>query len=230
MSHKVHAASLSAGVRRFSRIDDVLTEAGRALRILAGAAQAGRPNPAAGGGAQAKAQDAELSTEQRRHAAGLMRVNHVGEVCAQALYRGQALGCQDASVREVFQQAAAEEVDHLAWCDQRLKELDSRPSYLNPVWYAGSFALGALASRAGTGLNLGFMAETERQVSDHLDSHLRLLPAQDHRSRRIVEQMRQDEDQHRSTAEQHGGRPLPFLVKRAMKLMSRVMTATAYRI
>ncbi len=229
-----HAASSSVrspvSVRRPSRVDDVLTEFGRALQILAGAAQAGRPNPAGGGVSEAKAQDAALTSEERRHAAGLMRVNHVGEVCAQALYRGQALGCRDESVREVFHHAAAEEVDHLAWCNQRLKELDSRPSYLNPFWYAGSFALGALASRAGVARNLGFMAETERQVGAHLDGHLQTLPTQDVRSRRIVEQMRQDEEQHCNTAERRGGRPLPLLVKCAMKAMSRVMTTTAYRI
>lgn len=230
MSQTVHSAQLSASIRRTSRLDEVLAEAGRALQILAGAAQAGRPNPAGGGASQAKAQDAELTPEQRRHAAGLMRVNHVGEVCAQALYRGQALGCKEESVRQVFHEAAAEEVDHLAWCGQRLKELDSRPSYLNPLWYAGSFALGALASRAGVARNLGFMAETERQVGEHLDGHLRMLPIQDGRSRRIVEQMRQDEDEHRSTAERHGGQALPFLMRGAMKAMSRVMTTTAYRI
>ena len=222
--------SSPTALRRPSRLDDALTEFGRAMQILAGAAQAVRPNPAAGGVSEAKAQDAELSPEQRRHAAGLMRVNHVGEVCAQALYRGQALGCKDASVHKVLHQAAAEEVDHLAWCNQRLKELDSRPSYLNPLWYAGSFALGALASRAGVGRNLGFMAETERQVGEHLDGHLQALPESDTRSRRIVEQMRKDEAQHRHTAEQHGGLPLPLPAKGLMKLMSRVMTKTAYHI
>lgn len=230
MPHAASSSNTPASIRRPSRMDDALTEFGRALQILAGAAQASRPSPATGRGAEAKAQDAELAPEQRRHAAGLMRVNHVGEVCAQALYRGQALGCPDESVREVLHRAAAEEVDHLAWCNQRLKELDSRPSYLNPLWYAGSFALGALASRAGVARNLGFMAETERQVGAHLDGHLQALPVQDVRSRRIVEQMRQDEEQHRQTAERHGGQPLPLLVKCAMKAMSRVMTATAYRI
>ena len=230
MPHTAHSSQAPVSVRRPSRVDDILAEAGRALQILAGAAHAGRPNPAGGGVSEAKAQDAELTPEQRRHAAGLMRVNHVGEVCAQALYRGQALGCRDDRVREVFQRAAAEEVDHLAWCGQRLKELDSRPSYLNPFWYAGSFVLGTLASRAGVARNLGFMAETERQVGAHLDGHLHTLPAQDGRSRRIVEQMRQDEDQHRTTAERHGGRPLPLLAKGVMKAMSRIMTVTAYRI
>lgn len=216
-------------VRRPSRVDDVLSEFGRALQILAGAAQAGRANPA-GKRADAKAEDTPLSPQEKRHAAGLMRVNHVGEVCAQALYRGQALGCPDPDVRAVFQHAAAEEVDHLVWCDQRLQELDSRPSYLNPLWYAGSFALGALASRGGKARNLGFMAETERQVSAHLDSHLQTLPAEDVRSRRIVTQMRVDEDQHRSTAEQQGGKALPTWVRGTMKAMSKVMTSTAYRI
>ncbi|MFA5598763.1 MAG: 2-polyprenyl-3-methyl-6-methoxy-1,4-benzoquinone monooxygenase, partial [Pusillimonas sp.] len=146
--------------RQFSPIDQVLVEAGRALEVISGAVHASRPNPAG----RPSAADKALSESEQRHSAGLMRVNHVGEVCAQALYRGQALFCRDTKVRGLLHDAAHEEVDHLAWCADRLKELHSRPSYLNPVWYAGSFALGVVASRASVAKNLGFMAETESQV------------------------------------------------------------------
>lgn len=217
----------SSGFTPFSRrrgpLDPLIAEVDRALRVLSGAATAARPYPAT-----AAEPAPPLSEQEKRHAAGLMRVNHVGEVCAQALYRGQAAACSDASVSKLLHQAAADEVDHLAWCARRLDELGSRPSLLNPLWYAGSFALGALASRAGTARNLGFMAETERQVEAHLDGHLRSLPDADERSRQIVGQMKADEAQHRSTAEQAGGVPLPAPVRGAMRAMSRVMTSTAY--
>lgn len=219
----------SGFLRRGNPLEDLLAELGRALQVLDGSAQAGRPNPA-GALPLAEAEHETLSQAEQRHAAGLMRVNHVGEVCAQALYRGQAVFCRDAAIREVLHQAAAEEVDHLVWCRQRLDELNSRPSLLNPLWYLGSFSLGALASRAGIPRNLGFMAETERQVEQHLDGHLEQLPPQDARSRRIVEQMRDDEIAHRTTAEDHGAVPLPGPVKLAMRCMSKVMTTTAYRI
>jgi ubiquinone biosynthesis monooxygenase Coq7 len=211
-----------AFVRRPGLFDALLGEADRALQVLAGAASAGRPYPAAEQGAET------LTQAERRHAAGLMRVNHVGEVCAQALYRGQALGCADAGTREVFRRAAAEEVDHLAWCERRLEELRSRPSLLNPLWYAGSFGLGLLASRSGVRRNLGFMAETERQVEAHLDSHLKRLPAGDLRSRQVVDQMKQDEIEHRVSAERAGATALPWPVRGAMRALSRVMTGTAY--
>lgn len=216
--------------RRQSVVDKVLTELGRALHVLDGSMHASRPNPA-GKVPVVRNPDAEddMTSQERQHAAGLMRVNHVGEICAQALYRGQAVFCRDAAVRKVLVQAAAEEVDHLVWCNQRLVELSSRPSILNPLWYAGSFSLGLLASRAGTGRNLGFMAETERQVEEHLNGHLERLPKQDIRSRTIVAQMRDDEILHRTTAEDHGADTLPLPVRLSMRLMSRVMTATAYR-
>jgi ubiquinone biosynthesis monooxygenase Coq7 len=215
--------------RRNTPFENLLAEVGRALQVLEGSAQAGRPNPA--GPQPLNAADQEtLSASEQRHAAGLMRVNHVGEVCAQALYRGQAMFCEDPKIRQVLYHAAAEEVDHLAWCRDRLQELNSRPSLLNPLWYVGSFSLGALASRAGIPRNLGFMAETERQVEQHLDGHLQQLPAQDTRSRKIVEQMRDDEIQHRTTAETNGAASLPAPVKLAMRLMSKVMTVTAYRL
>ena len=219
----------SGFVRRNSPLEKILGEVGRALQVLDGSAQAGRPNPA-GPLPLAADQQETLSPAERQHAAGLMRVNHVGEICAQALYRGQAMFCSDESIKGVLYQAAAEEVDHLVWCRERLDELNSRPSLLNPLWYLGSFSLGALASNAGIPRNLGFMAETERQVEQHLDGHLQDLPPQDTRSRRIVEQMRDDEIEHRTTAETHGASPLPTPVKLAMRLMSKVMTTTAYRI
>ncbi|SAI26922.1 ubiquinone biosynthesis protein [Bordetella ansorpii] len=210
-------------VRRAGPLDALLGEADRALRVLSRAATASRPYPA-----DAPEAADTLGERERRHAAGLMRVNHVGEVCAQALYRGQAVACRDEAARNLMHSAAAEEVDHLAWCDRRLQELDSRPSLLNPLWYAGSFALGVLASAAGAPRNLGFMAETERQVEEHLDSHLRTLPERDQRSRQIVRQMRDEEAAHRASAERAGGVALPAPVRGAMRAMSRVMTRTAY--
>jgi len=218
---------VSQDVRRhFNPIDKGLIELGRALEVLSGVAHAVRPNPAG----PLQADEEPLSDIDRRHSAGLMRVNHVGEVCAQALYRGQAYFCRDASTQAVLHAAAQEEVDHLAWCNDRLTQLNSHRSYLNPFWYAGSFALGALAGRAGTASNLGFMAETEAQVEQHLNRHLKALPADDGRSRAIVEQMRQDEIAHRHKAEAAGARKLPLPLRCAMKLMSKVMTTTAYRI
>ena len=226
-----HSSNISHSgfVRRSNPLEDILAEVGRALQVLDGSAPAGRANPAGPKPLNA-AEEPVLTPAEERHAAGLMRVNHVGEICAQALYRGQAMFCRDAAIRDVLHQAAAEEVDHLVWCNERLEELNSRPSLLNPLWYVGSFSLGAIASRAGVPYNLGFMAETERQVEQHLDKHLEDLPPQDERSRRIVEQMRDDEIEHRTTAETHGAAPLPAPVKLAMRLMSKVMTTTAYRI
>ena len=209
--------------RRHGPLDALLAETDRALRVLSGSASAGRAYPAT-----AQELPQSLSVQEKRHAAGLMRVNHVGEVCAQALYRGQASVCKEPGPRALLLNAAAEEVDHLVWCNARLNELGSRPSLLNPVWYAGSFALGVMASVAGVPRNLGFMAETEKQVEAHLDEHLRTLPVQDERSRQIVQKMKDDEAQHRASAEQAGGVPLPAPVKMAMRAMSKVMTTTAY--
>ncbi len=213
--------------RRPGRLDPLIAEADRAMQVLSGVAAASRPNPAG----PLSAKDAPLlDAAQRKHAAGLMRINHVGEVCAQALYRGQAAVCKDPATRKLLEHAAVEEVDHLAWCAQRVQELGSRTSLLNPLWYAGSFGLGLVAGLAGPARNLGFMAETERQVEEHLDGHLSSLPPPDQRSRRIVEQMKQDEAQHRESAEQGGGVALPAPIRGVMRLMSKVMTATAYRI
>ncbi|MFD4837241.1 2-polyprenyl-3-methyl-6-methoxy-1,4-benzoquinone monooxygenase [Achromobacter sp. NPDC058515] len=223
MSTTLFRSGPASFLRRASPLDALLAEADRALRVLSGSASAGRPYPA-------KAEEAPqaMSAQEKRHAAGLMRVNHVGEVCAQALYRGQASVCREPAPRALLLNAAAEEVDHLVWCNQRLDELGSRPSLLNPVWYAGSFALGVLASVAGVPRNLGFMAETEKQVEAHLEEHLRTLPVQDERSRQIVQKMKEDEAQHRASAEEAGGVPLPAPVKMAMRAMSKVMTSTAY--
>lgn len=222
MSHAI-SNSDSRLYRRNSFFDQLLSETNRALEVLGRSARASRPNPAG-------QEVSEITVDEARHVAGLMRVNHVGEICAQALYRSQAILCKDPQASEVLLQAAQEEVDHLAWCDDRLRELDSRPSVFNPLWYAGSFALGLLASRAGVPYNLGFMAETERQVEEHLESHLESLPVNDHRSRRIVEKMRDDEIEHRRTAENHGAVGLPPPVKMLMRMMSKVMTTTAYRL
>lgn len=216
----------SGFVRRHDMFDAVIAEADMALQVLSGAVIAKRPNPAKGLTPEAQ----ELDPAQKNHAAGLMRVNHVGEICAQALYRGQSVVCKDPACRDLLISAAAEEVDHLAWCRQRLSELNARPSVLNPLWYAGSFVLGALAGRSGVAHNLGFMAETERQVEVHLDSHLDSLPQGDERSRAIVQQMKEDEIEHRKTAENHGASALPTPVKVMMRAVSRVMTTTAYRI
>lgn len=211
--------------RHHSPFEKLVAEAAAALQVISGVAHAGRPNPAGGSDS---IEDESLSLYEKRHSAGLMRVNHVGEVCAQALYRGQALVARREPTRRMLLESAAEEVDHLVWCDQRLQELGSRTSFLNPVWYAGSFALGLFASLTPERYNLGFMAETERQVEAHLDGHLKEIPAQDSRSRKIVVQMRDDEIKHRKTAQRHGAARLPEPVPGLMKLTSRLMTTSAY--
>jgi ubiquinone biosynthesis monooxygenase Coq7 len=222
-----HKANRTHFVRRHGLFDPFIAELDVALQVLGGGVTASRPNPA---GPKVAESDAGLDAEARRHAAGLMRVNHVGEVCAQALYRGQAAAISSQDSAAFFLEAAAEEVDHLGWCAQRLRELDSRPSLLNPLWYAGSFALGMLASRAGSAQSLGFMAETERQVEAHLEGHLTTLPLADIRSRAIVEEMKQDEVKHRVSAEHRGAHVLPKPLRSAMRVMASVMTKTAYKI
>jgi ubiquinone biosynthesis monooxygenase Coq7 len=196
----------------------------RALRTLAGTAQASRPVPGA------TLPEAMLSPEERKHAAGLMRVNHTGEVCAQALYSAQAMVTRDLDIGARFAQAAREEEDHLAWTQQRLAELSSQPSLFNPLWYAGSFAIGALAGLAGDRVNLGFVVETERQVEEHLTSHLDQLPPQDEKSRAIVGTMRDDEARHADMAEAAGALPLPRPVRGLMQSAASVMKAVAYRV
>jgi ubiquinone biosynthesis monooxygenase Coq7 len=208
-----------------SPIDNLIVQLDQALRTLVpGSVAAERANPA--GSAQA----AELSPEEKRHAAGLMRINHTGEVCAQALYQGQALTARLPEVRGSMERAAKEECDHLNWCETRLDELNSRPSLLNPLWYGMSFGLGALAGLAGDKWSLGFVAETEKQVVKHLEEHLQSLPAGDDRSRRILEQMHTDEGKHATVAMDAGAADLPAPVKDGMGLMARVMKTTAYRI
>lgn len=172
--------------------------------------------------------DAQLDERQRREAASLMRVNHTGEICAQALYQGQALTAREVSAKAALEQAAREETEHLAWTERRIAELGGSKSVLNPLFYAGSFALGALSGLLGDKWNLGFLAETERQVVKHLEGHLERLPADDQKSRAIVEQMRDDEARHATTAINYGGAELPAPVKAAMKASSKVMTETAY--
>lgn len=204
-----------------SVVDSLLVAADEALRSLSGAATAARPTPGAAAEGPATAQDRELS-------ARLMRVNHTGEVCAQALYSGQALVARSPSVRAALQTAASEERDHLAWCRGRLDQLDARASLLDPLWYAGSFAWGVASGLAGDRWSLGFLAETEDQVEHHLAGHLDRLPADDRASRAIVLQMREDENRHGAMGRALGAEDLPAPVKSAMRLASRVMTGTAY--
>jgi 3-demethoxyubiquinol 3-hydroxylase len=206
-------------------IDGFIIEFDRALRSIVGATPMRRPVPDS-----SAMSETELSAEEKKHAAGLMRVNHVGEVCAQALYQSQKLHAKSDDLKSKLEHAAIEEEDHLAWCERRLEELDSRPSLLNPVWYAGSFVLGSIAGLAGDKISLGFVAETEKQVEHHLDEHLKELPSNDHRSRAIVAQMRADEISHGQMAIQEGGVELPSVVQSVMKTMAKVMTVTAYRV
>jgi 3-demethoxyubiquinol 3-hydroxylase len=205
-------------------VDRLIVEFDRALRAVAGVAQASRASPAEG------IPENSIDEHQRVHAAALMRVNHVGEVCAQALYQGQSLTARDPVAREALKKAAHEEQDHLAWSAERIRELGGRPSLLNPLWYAGSFAIGALAGALGDKWNLAFLAETERQVEEHLGGHLEALPPEDRRTRAVVETMRADEARHRASALELGAAELPAPVKRAMRLASKVMTSVAYRV
>ncbi|KXU90540.1 2-octaprenyl-3-methyl-6-methoxy-1,4-benzoquinol hydroxylase [Paraburkholderia monticola] len=210
-------------------LDELIGEFDRGIRSLTGVSRMSRPLPLPQVSA-ATAEAPELSPEERAHAAGLMRVNHVGEVCAQALYQAQKLATRSPGLRAMFDHAASEEEDHLAWTAKRLEALDSRPSLLNPLWYTGALAIGLAAGRFGDRVSLGFMAETERQVEQHLDNHLEQLPAADHESRAIVEQMRLDEAQHGKAAMDAGGIELPFPARTLMRAMSKVMTRTAYYI
>lgn len=203
--------------------DELINEFDRGLRAIAGVSRMTRPVPLPDGDASP-----ELSAEERKHAAGLMRVNHVGEVCAQALYQAQKLSTASPSLKVLFEESAREEEDHLAWTLHRLTALDSRPSLLNPLWYGGAMAIGLVAGRLGDKTSLGFMAETERQVERHLDSHLSELPAADSASRAIVEQMRDDEAKHGRTAADAGGVELPVPARWLMQAASKVMTRTAY--
>jgi ubiquinone biosynthesis monooxygenase Coq7 len=204
-----------------SVVDELLTAADAALKTLSGVQVATRASPGTG-------EPGPASDSDRRMSASLMRVNHTGEICAQALYHGQALLARDPRVRATLQAAGAEERDHLAWCRARLHELDSRPSFLDPLWYAGSFAMGVASGLAGDRWSLGFLAETEDQVERHLEGHLERLPSDDHDSRAILMQMREDEKRHGAAGRTMGGAHLPLAVRRAMQAASQVMTRTAY--
>ncbi|MFO1408237.1 MAG: 2-polyprenyl-3-methyl-6-methoxy-1,4-benzoquinone monooxygenase [Steroidobacteraceae bacterium] len=206
--------------------DALIREFDRALRTIAAANVAARPNPAG------SAPETVTEAAARRHAAGLMRVNHAGEIAAQALYHGQALTARDPEVRAGLLAAAQDETDHLAWCEARVRELDSHTSLLAPVWYAGAFAIGAVTGLAGDRTSLGFVSETERQVIEHLETHLheKGLPTDDERSRRIVAQMQDDEARHGADARAAGGRELPRPIQDLMRATARIMTRTAYRV
>ncbi|MDP2505006.1 MULTISPECIES: 2-polyprenyl-3-methyl-6-methoxy-1,4-benzoquinone monooxygenase [unclassified Oceanobacter] len=211
--------------RQYSLPDRLLASADQALRTLVpGAAAASRPSPA-----QQREQH-EMTDAERQHAAALMRINHTGEVCAQALYQGQALTAKLADVREAMETAAAEEIDHLAWCEARIRELDGHTSLLNPLFYGLSLGIGAAAGKIGDKVSLGFVAATEQQVCKHLTSHLSALPVQDERSKAVLLQMLEDEARHATTALEAGGHKFPLPIKMAMSAVSRVMTGATYRI
>lgn len=204
------------------KIDDAIIQFDRALRVISGQAKSSRVNPSA------TSSDPTLTKQEMAHSAGLMRVNHVGEICAQALYDSQAVFSKQEVVKQQFAHSSIEEEDHLAWTANRLKELNSYTSFLNPLWYAGAFTCGLIAGRCGDAISLGFVVETEKQVEAHLESHLEQLPANDEKSRAIVDQMRKDEIAHGAAAEKLGAQELPLPVKAVMKGMAKVMTTTAY--
>ncbi|HVL76862.1 MAG TPA: 2-polyprenyl-3-methyl-6-methoxy-1,4-benzoquinone monooxygenase [Noviherbaspirillum sp.] len=205
-----------------SIFDSFIVQADKMLRTVSGVAHASRPSPAG------RVAEGELAGADRRHSAGLMRVNHVGEVCAQALYEAQGRFSRSPELRAQFAQAGREEEDHLAWTSERIRELGSHTSLLNPFWYAGAYVLGAVAAKVGDAASLGFVVETERQVEAHLASHMERLPAQDMKSRAIVEQMRVDEIEHGSKAQALGAAQTPAPVRFGMRAMAKVMTTTAY--
>lgn len=203
-------------------LDTLVTEFDKALRAVFASAPTRRPMPGA------NLPEAELSDAEKRHVAALMRVNHCGEICAQALYQGQALSSRDPAVRRELEQAAWEETEHLNWTERRIAELGGRKSILNPLWYAGSLAIGVVAGKCGDTWSLGFLAETERQVEGHLENHKTRLPVQDRKSWEVLEQMKADEMRHAETANHYGARELPASVRLAMKLSSKLMTRLSY--
>jgi ubiquinone biosynthesis monooxygenase Coq7 len=207
-----------------SFLDRFITDFDSALRAVAAVSHAGRPTPAA------DVAEHPMDDSARRHSAGLMRVNHVGEVCAQALYQAQARFARSDAIRTQFLEAGKEEEDHLSWTAQRLRELGSRPSLLNPLWYAGAYALGAVAAKLGDPYSLGFVVETERQVEAHLNGHLSSLPAEDAKSRAVVKQMGEDEAAHGATAKALGAKEVPPLAQKGMRAAAKIMTTTAYYI
>jgi ubiquinone biosynthesis monooxygenase Coq7 len=203
-------------------IDSLIVEFDKALRTVFAPAPTKRPMPGE------DLPETELSETEKRHAAGLMRVNHCGEICAQALYQGQALTSRDPAVKQALELAAWEETEHLNWTARRIEELGGRTSLLNPLWYAGALAIGVVAGKFGDKWNLGFLAETERQVEGHLNSHLAQLPIQDQRSREVLEQMKRDEIKHAAMAVDNGAAELPLPVRQAMQLSSKLMTTATY--
>jgi ubiquinone biosynthesis monooxygenase Coq7 len=215
---------MSTATRTINPLDHLIVGFDKALRVVGGVAKAARPNPGTA------APDCELNAQEQRHSAGLMRVNHVGEVCAQALYDAQGRRASTQTMRAQMERSGREEEDHLAWTAERLAELGSQPSLLNPLWYAGAYALGTVASRLGDAVSLGFVVETERQVEAHLNSHLDQLPPHDAKSRAIVTQMRDDEIEHGAKAQAMGAAEMPLPVRAAMRAMAKVMTTTAYYI
>jgi ubiquinone biosynthesis monooxygenase Coq7 len=213
---------MQSEIRRTPVLDTLIFELDKALRAVFVAAPTRRPMPGA------DLPEADMSDEEKRHVAALMRVNHCGEICAQALYQGQALGSRDPTVRRELEQAAWEETEHLNWTERRIVELGGRKSILNPLWYAGSLAIGVLAGKCGDTWSLGFLAETERQVEGHLENHKARLPVQDRKSWEVLEQMKTDEMRHAETANHFGARALPLPVRLAMKLSSKLMTRLSY--
>lgn len=203
-------------------LDNIIIELDKGLRTVLAEAPTLRPFP------DRHQVESPMTDGEKRHAAALMRINHSGEVCAQALYNGQALTSRNPATETALREASQEETEHLAWCEKRIRELGSHKSLLNPLWYTGSFALGALAGALGDKWNLGFLAETEHQVGKHIENHLHSLPPQDAKSRAVLEQMKIDEAKHEHTAINHGGARLPLPVRLAMKLTSKIMTRTAY--
>ncbi|KGP62461.1 2-octaprenyl-3-methyl-6-methoxy-1,4-benzoquinol hydroxylase [Legionella norrlandica] len=213
-------------MRTISFLDKLISEVDSALRtlVLPKKRFTARKSPAE------RIEDQPLSSQEKKHISGLMRVNHAGEVCAQALYQGQALTAQLTHVKKQMTQAAAEEIDHLAWCEERLYELGSKPSLLNPIWYSGSILLGALAGLAGDKISLGFVAETEKQVTAHLQRHLLYLPTHDKKTIAILKEMQEDEEQHANAAIEAGAVELPYIIKQLMNAVSKLMTNTSYYI
>ena len=216
-------------MRKLSKLDRLLKNSDQMLRTVSGNTQhAQRPTPAIA--AENNSSLHSMSEQKRKHTAALMRINHTGEVCAQALYQGQALAARSNDVKKSMEQAANEEVDHLVWCEQRIKELDDHVSYLNPLWYAMSFSLGALAGAMGDTWSLGFVKETEDQVCQHLDEHLDQIPLEDSATRSILVQMKEDEAKHATMAKEEGAQELPHAVKNAMNFVSKLMTRSTYYI
>lgn len=213
---------VSNDLRHYSFTDQFIEQFDQGLRALFNVATSERSNPAA----QIKNQP--LTKKEEKHSAGLLRVDHTGEICAQALYQAQALTAASPVIKEKMQQSAVEEIDHLVWCKERLEELQSRPSYFNFMWYFLTFFLGALAGKLGDNWSLGFVVETENQVTQHLEKHLTELPKADEKSRAILMQMRDDEAHHATVALENGAQDLPFFVKQCMRLMAKLMTTTAY--